>query len=57
MTTPSLYLPLVSWHKFSNPNTTTLLYHYPHVYAGQKDGHIWVYTLQGMNLKVKKKRK
>ncbi|CAO3619841.1 unnamed protein product [Cunninghamella blakesleeana] len=53
MTTPSLYLPLVSWHKYSNPNTTTLLYHYPHVYAGQKDGHIWVYTLQGMNLKNK----
>ncbi|KAI9307901.1 hypothetical protein BJ944DRAFT_261192 [Cunninghamella echinulata] len=53
MTTPSLYLPLVSWHKYSNPNTTTLLYHYPHVYAGQKDGHIWVYSLEGMNLKHK----
>ncbi|KAI8080052.1 uncharacterized protein BX664DRAFT_286560 [Halteromyces radiatus] len=47
MASASLYLPLVSWHQYTNVNTTTttLLYHHAHVYAGQKDGHIWVYTL------------
>jgi hypothetical protein len=41
----SVSLPLVVWHNFSNPNTTCITTSYPNVYAGQKDGHIWVYTL------------
>ncbi|KAL7310276.1 hypothetical protein PS15m_009794 [Mucor circinelloides] len=41
----SVSLPLVVWHNFSNPNTTCIATSYPNVYAGQKDGHIWVYTL------------
>ncbi|GAN10288.1 conserved hypothetical protein [Mucor ambiguus] len=41
----SVSLPLVVWHNFSNPNTTCITTSYPHVYAGQKDGHIWVYAL------------
>jgi hypothetical protein len=41
----SVSLPLVVWHNFSNPNTTCITCSYPNVYAGQKDGHIWVYTL------------
>lgn len=41
----SVTLPLVVWHNFSNPNTTCITTSYPNVYAGQKDGHIWVYTL------------
>lgn len=41
----SVSLPLVVWHNFSNPNITCITTSYPNVYAGQKDGHIWVYTL------------
>ncbi|KAI7885769.1 WD40 repeat-like protein [Lichtheimia hyalospora FSU 10163] len=37
--------PLVVWHNFSNPTTTCVTCSYPNVYAGQRDGHIWVYTM------------
>ncbi|KAI8342820.1 hypothetical protein BC941DRAFT_149047 [Chlamydoabsidia padenii] len=46
MASASLYLPLVNWHHYTHPTTTTtLLYSHPYVYAGQQDGHIWVYTI------------
>ncbi|KAI8388612.1 WD40-repeat-containing domain protein [Radiomyces spectabilis] len=41
----SISLPFVIWHNFTNPNTTSLACNPPHVYAGQKDGHIWVYQM------------
>ncbi|KAI8637841.1 hypothetical protein BD408DRAFT_374442 [Parasitella parasitica] len=41
----SVSLPLVVWHSFANPSATCITTSYPNVYAGQKDGHIWVYTL------------
>ncbi|ORZ11171.1 hypothetical protein BCR42DRAFT_421704 [Absidia repens] len=55
MASASLYLPLVSWHHYTNPTTTTLVYRHPYVYAGQKDGHIWVYTLDKASLTLKHK--
>ncbi|KAI9472284.1 MAG: hypothetical protein EXX96DRAFT_351331 [Benjaminiella poitrasii] len=45
----SVSLPLVFWHNFSNPNITCITTSYHHIYAGQKDGHIWVYTLSKDN--------
>lgn len=45
----SVSLPLVVWHNFTNPNTTCITSSYPNVYAGQKDGHIWVYTVSESN--------
>jgi hypothetical protein len=45
----SVSLPLVVWQNFINPNTTCVASSYPNVYAGQKDGHIWVYTLSKDN--------
>ncbi|KAG2228566.1 hypothetical protein INT48_008735 [Thamnidium elegans] len=46
----SVSLPLAVWHNFTNPNTTCLTSSYPNVYAGQKDGHIWVYTVSDQTL-------
>ncbi|KAG2219959.1 hypothetical protein INT45_002173 [Circinella minor] len=44
MTSPISW-PLVVWHNYSNPITTCLTSNYPYIFAGQKDGHIWIYTL------------
>jgi hypothetical protein len=58
MASASLYLPLVNWHHYTHSTTTTTLLHsHPYVFAGQQDGHIWVYTCdkEGHALKVEKR--
>jgi hypothetical protein len=60
MASASLYLPLVNWHHYTHPTTTTtLLYSHPYVFAGQQDGHIWVYTCdkEKRSLKVRRDKK
>lgn len=52
--TSSVSLPLVVWHGFSNPNITCIAYSHPNIYAGQRDGHIWVYTIKDNSLQVMK---
>ncbi|KAG1451182.1 hypothetical protein G6F56_008152 [Rhizopus delemar] len=42
----SVSLPLVVWHGLSNPDITCTTYSHSTIYAGQKDGHIWVYNLK-----------
>ncbi|ORE01228.1 hypothetical protein BCV72DRAFT_81964 [Rhizopus microsporus var. microsporus] len=51
--TSSVSLPLVVWHGFSNPNITCIAYSHPNIYAGQRDGHIWVYTIKDNSLQYK----
>ncbi|KAI8142674.1 hypothetical protein BJV82DRAFT_613847 [Fennellomyces sp. T-0311] len=51
--TSAIAWPLVVWHNFSNPITTCLTSSYPNVFAGQKDGHIWIYTLHNDRVRHK----
>ena len=52
MTSPISW-PLVVWHNYSNPITTCLTSTYPYVFAGQKDGHIWIYTVHNELVRVR----
>ncbi|KAI8970454.1 hypothetical protein BDF20DRAFT_891371 [Mycotypha africana] len=45
----SVSLPLVVWHNFSNPNITCITSSSSQIYAGHKDGHIWVYSIIKQN--------
>lgn len=41
----SLVVPIAVWHNFPNLHTTCVISRWPHVFAGQNDGTIWVYSL------------
>ncbi|CAO3669477.1 unnamed protein product [Umbelopsis ramanniana] len=41
----SLVVPIAVWHNFPNLHTTCLISRWPHVFAGQNDGTIWVFSL------------
>ncbi|KAI9258285.1 WD40-repeat-containing domain protein [Sporodiniella umbellata] len=45
MTSP-ISLPLVTWQSFCNPTVTCTVYSNSTLYTGQKDGHIWAYSLK-----------
>jgi hypothetical protein len=45
----SLVVPIAVWHNLPNLQTTCLISRWPHVFAGQNDGSIWVFSLARTN--------